>query len=352
MSAKDIEMMKSLGIIPPEDDLDRQIEQVKNDKAYISNELVEAIYHSPNTITAFKILFYIARIDTTHNKKLGAYHHIKVNIREIEKYTGLTQKTIDRNIKDIQRTLVTFYDKKNKEHFSRTPLISKIEYLEDDRHMIVDMHEDIHYRINSNINFTPIDTLNIMKIDHKHSPKMIMLLTQISRYDEDKRQKSYTLAQLNYMFDVNYESLYMFEKKILLPVKKELDNNSSVSFEYIKVKDKTYTGKGRKPISHIKLKPVIKQYVETTLDDMINAQDEYNRKQQLKEDPKQILTEYIEQVSFKQPQLQQYLFERLQDYLEFIERENFTPKGNDWIKSFDKHCDGYKKNFKKLDERI
>ena len=59
-------------------------------------------------------------------------------------------------------------------------------------------------------------------------------------------------------------------------------------------------------------------------------------------------------VSFQDGQtnkhLKLYLLERLDDFIDFIKSKNF--KSNDYVKSFDRHCDGYRKNFKKLDERI
>ena len=279
MSTKDIEMMKRLGIIK-EDTKENKIEQIKNDKAYISNELIQSIFHTTNTLTAIKILFYLARIDTTNNIKKGNYHHIKVVIKDLENYSGLGKKTLDRNIKTIQETTVTFYSEKDKQLFSRTPLITRVEYI-NSREMIVDIHEDILQRINETKEYTEIDTLNIMKIKHKHSAKMIMLLTMISKFSgESKKQKRYDLEQLNYLFDVNYKTYGEIDRKILAPVKEELDNNSSISFSYDKIEDMLYTGKGRKPIKEIVIKPELKKHIETSFEDMMVAQDEYNKKQQ------------------------------------------------------------------------
>jgi plasmid replication initiation protein len=67
------------------------------------------------------------------------------------------------------------------------------------------------------------------------------------------------------------------------------------------------------------------------------------------EDIRELLLESIAPVQAHKSTYE-YLLERLEDYLIWVEKEDF--KTDDWVKSFNFHCDGYKKNFAKIDERI
>ena len=240
------------------------LDTIKNDKAFISNDIVNALFES-SSIIAFKILFYIARIDTEYNSKKGRYHHLKINVKDILEYINTTKRTLNKNIQNIQKTLINYIDYATNELVSSRPLIAGMEYI-DSKTLEVDIHEDILTKINMiKGDFTPIGTLNVMNIiKHKHSIRMLLLVSYINNFTT-KKNKSYTLEQLNSLFGTNYKKYYEFERKILKPVKEELDRSSSLSYTYKSVEDIEYVGKGRKPIKHIIIKPAIKTYIETNI---------------------------------------------------------------------------------------
>ena len=83
-----------------------------------------------------------------------------------------------------------------------------------------------------------------MQLESKHSVRMVQLLEYIRGFsstdtvaETDKKvsipkRKRYLLEDLNGMFGVNYKGFYEFERKILKPVKEELDDKSDLSFLY------------------------------------------------------------------------------------------------------------------------
>jgi hypothetical protein len=59
------------------------------------------------------------------------------------------------------------------------------------------------------------------------------LLNTIANYDIDiGKRKRMTLEELNEFFGTKYKRLLEVERKILIPIKDELDNNSKLSFIY------------------------------------------------------------------------------------------------------------------------
>lgn len=72
---------------------------------------------------------------------------------------------------------------------------------------------------------------NLMNLKHKHSLRMQMLLELISNFDTVKR-KRFTLEEMNGYFGTNYKRYIDLDRKILAPVKEEIDSSSKLSFTY------------------------------------------------------------------------------------------------------------------------
>jgi hypothetical protein len=73
----------------------------------------------------------------------------------------------------------------------------------------------------------------ILSLKNKHSFRLLPVLNMLSRYGENVgKRKSYGLGDLNDMFGTNYTTLYEVQRKILAPVKEELDNSSNITFVY------------------------------------------------------------------------------------------------------------------------
>jgi plasmid replication initiation protein len=82
-------------------------------------------------------------------------------------------------------------------------------------------------------NYSMIDTKSLMKFKSKHTLKMLPLLIRIANFSENvAKRKTYDLDALNELFGTNYKKFYEIERKILKPVKEELDAHSKLSFIY------------------------------------------------------------------------------------------------------------------------
>jgi plasmid replication initiation protein len=78
-----------------------------------------------------------------------------------------------------------------------------------------------------------VNTKVLMKFKSKHTLKLLPLLMRISQYSEDvAKRKTYDLDGLNEFFGTKYKRFTDIERKILKPIKEELDTHSKLSFIY------------------------------------------------------------------------------------------------------------------------
>ena len=256
-------LMELQGINPDETTDNYPVEEVKNDKAFISNDIINALFES-STITAFKIMFYLSRVNSTIER--GDQLKITLNVKDLLEYTRLRKETLDDNIAKLQKTLITFYNKDDKQYFARVQLIGRAEYSDDNKSLIVWLDKDIYSRLKetqkAHTEFNAPDIMRLSK--HKHSIRILMLLTYINGFTTE-RKKSYNLKQLNYMFDTEYSNYSEFCRKVLDKARDELSNNGLMTFDYIRAIDKVYLGKGRKPIKHITIVPIVPEYTEPNI---------------------------------------------------------------------------------------
>ena len=72
-----------------------------------------------------------------------------------------------------------------------------------------------------------------MNLKSKHTLRLLPVLNKISQYDDNvAKRKKYELEDLNDLFGTKYRNLYDIQRKILAPVKEELDMNSKLTFIY------------------------------------------------------------------------------------------------------------------------
>lgn len=216
--------------------------QDKNNLAKISNSLVES-FVSKNNLGALKILFYIAKGKIEIDDR--EIREIHIDVKSACEYCNVEIRTLKRNLKQMSETSISFVDSKN----SITEYISVIPYCKITNTKIeIKMFTKILKLISEVKNrFTTIDLENLMKLKSKHSVRMIQLLEMINGFDVGiPRRKRYLLEDLNGMFGTEYKNIYEFERKILKPVKEELDNESSLTFIYETITDDVnYRKQGR-----------------------------------------------------------------------------------------------------------
>ena len=215
--------------------LQKLAEQKVKPHQKISNTFIENVI-SKNNASAIKTVYYLASIlenmdlqNIQDDKIVG----ITINTKEMLKYTEMTMPEIKRNIKAMQETSITFIDENQniEEGMSLLPRYKIIPA----KHKI---EIDIFYRIAKMIvdvkkNYTFINTKTLMNLKSKHTLRLLPVLNKISQYDDNvAKRKKYELEDLNDLFGTKYRNLYDIQRKILAPVKEELDMNSKLTFIY------------------------------------------------------------------------------------------------------------------------
>jgi plasmid replication initiation protein len=78
-----------------------------------------------------------------------------------------------------------------------------------------------------------IDTRTLMKLKSKHSLRLLPMLQRISQYSDDvAKRKVFKLDELNLLFGTKYKRFADIQRKVLEPIKDELDAHSRLSFIY------------------------------------------------------------------------------------------------------------------------
>jgi len=202
----------------------------------ISNNFINNTIVSSNA-NAIKTIYYLAstieKFGQLEKQADKALLDITIDTREMLKYTEMTLPEIRRNLKAMQETSITFINEEEgiEEGINLLPLYKfvygkyqiKVSIFVQIAKMIVDVKK----------NYTFLNTKELMRLKSKHSLRLLPLLNTIAGYDEEVgKRKRMTLEELNEFFGTKYKRLLEIEKKILIPVKEELDNNSKLSFIY------------------------------------------------------------------------------------------------------------------------
>lgn len=211
----------------------------KSNLVKIKNDLVESFIKS-NNLTALKILFFLA-----YDCKTKPQHLMKISldIKQLCIYCNINEKTLKRNIKQMQETSISWIDESAEHFVSVIPKASfgyngklELEMFDDIINMIIDVKNK----------YTIIDAEQLMKLTSKHSARMILLLEMINGFDEHiAKRKTYFLDELNQLFGTNYKRLGQFDKEVLQRSKEDLDNNSKLTFIYDVNYDKERSSVGR-----------------------------------------------------------------------------------------------------------
>jgi plasmid replication initiation protein len=212
----------------------------KSNIVKIKNDLVES-FIKQNNLTALKILFYIAY--DCEKIPSGEIIKIKMNTKEICEYCKVDIKTITRNLEQMQKTSISWTDEKSKSFVSVLP---KCHIVYGGNIEITMFKEVIQMIVDVKNKYTSVNAEQLMLMKSKHSARMLLLLEMMNGYDEHiPKLKRYDLEELNLLFGTNYKRLGEFERKILKPVKEDLDKNSKISYVYDINYDKEFRTVGR-----------------------------------------------------------------------------------------------------------
>jgi len=239
-----------------DNDLIKLNPQIINDKAFISNELLNAIFHQKATSTAIQLIMYIASRDEANTEIKGEYHHITIDIHEFIDKHKINRDTVLGHLKKIQETVITFFHDEKQQLRTMIPIISKAKELT--RGVIrIDMNTEMYQRIKCNKNFSVLSASNFQNKLTYNTLRVLMLLGLIN--EQTLKRKRYDLEQLNYIFDTKYKRLVDFDRQIFAKAKAELDVNSNLTFTHEKM-ETLEIAKGRPKLIDIKIEVINKKY--------------------------------------------------------------------------------------------
>ena len=199
----------------------------------ISNTFIENTV-AKNNASAIKTLFYLAsileKIDQSKVKDDKIVGLI-ISTRHMLQYTEMTMPEIKRNIKAMQETSITFIDEKE-DTIEGMSLLPRYKIIHGKSKIEIDLYGRIAKMIiDIKSNYTFINTKTLMSLRSKHSLRLLPVLNMIAGFDADiPKRKHYDLMALNDLFGTKYKRLVDLQRKILEPIKEELDQNSELTF--------------------------------------------------------------------------------------------------------------------------
>jgi plasmid replication initiation protein len=201
----------------------------------ISNSFIENAISNSN-INALKTIYYLSTIlqdEDVVGKDPKSLMTIKIDKREMLKFTESSASGIIKTIDQLQKTNITFLDEENKLH-EGTSLLPYYGFLANKNTVEIKLFIRIaSLIIDVKRKYTNINVKDLMKLKSPHTLRFLAFLNRISQYDKGiPKRKSLTLDELNLFFGTNYKKWNSIEAKILKPIQDELNNISDLSFIY------------------------------------------------------------------------------------------------------------------------
>ncbi len=231
----------------------------------ISNTFIENAIRKSN-FSSLKTIYYLSSVlssidmkDMKDDKIIG----IKIDKREMLKFTELTANTIIKTTKQMQQTAITFMHKDGA--IEGMSLLPRFLFVPNKNVIELDLYVRIAKMIiDVKNNYTNINIKDLMLVKNAHSLRLLSLLCRLSQYDLDiPKRKHMTLDELNLFFGVNYKSWSLVEREILKPIKEDLDSISKISFIYESNFQKL--GRGRPSFKDVTIDVIQKNRVQRIL---------------------------------------------------------------------------------------
>jgi hypothetical protein len=235
----------------------------------VSNTFIENAISKSN-LSALKTLYYLSTVLESidlYEMKDEKLINIKIDKRDMLKFTGLSSDTIIKTTKQKQQTSISYvdYDEDGDKIIGGMNLLPRYDFVPNKNIVILDLYVRIAKMIvDVKKNYTNLNVKDLMNIKNKHSLRLLALLCRLSNYDKDIPKRKYmTLDNLREFFGVNLKNWNEFDRKIFQPVKQELDNNSKISFTY----DSNYEilGRGRPSFRDVTIDVITKKRIQPNL---------------------------------------------------------------------------------------
>lgn len=206
----------------------------KKDKihAKISNNFIESVIQN-STLTALKTIYFLAAaVEKVENfSEIEQDSIIKFNLetQEFLNFTNITLPQVLKNLKDMQKTSISFIDKKEafEEGIALLPYF-KILYGKNKIQIAV-FKKIAEMIIEVKNNYSIIDTRLLMSFKCKHTLRFLPLLNLMKQNREKNR--TLELEDINAFFGTNYKTLYETELKIFNPIRDDL-HEAKIKIDY------------------------------------------------------------------------------------------------------------------------
>ena len=196
----------------------------------LANNLFQAFIQK-NNIIGLKIAIILSGAKS--QIKYNENNQVKLDVDKLCEIIKCTRKELSTNLK--KTTDIFFRYVTAEGNAGGTHPIHTYEYANNNKALILEISspaKEIFTKLGKGqYSFSKANADNLMSLRHKHSLRMQMLLELISNFDTVKR-KRFTLEEMNGYFGVNYANYYELDRKILKPVKEEIDRNSKLTFIY------------------------------------------------------------------------------------------------------------------------
>ena len=206
------------------------------EKIVQDNKLINAIY--PMTTNEMKVFYLtLAQVDT-NDTKLGTYSITANQLKNSLKIDNNLYRTLKSTMHKITTRNITIEEKDTKSIIS-FPLVEYVKYT--DSEGILDIkfsNKFAPYVIQLSREFTQIDLCKIAPLKSNFSIRMYGLLKQYQTFN----RRDFSLTELKNKLGVSkkYKLYADFKRYVLNVAKKELKENTDITFEYEEIK------KGRK----------------------------------------------------------------------------------------------------------
>jgi plasmid replication initiation protein len=230
----------------------------------VSNDFVNGLIRKNNKNT-LKLLFYALNSNQIIREEQSNIY-LSIDMKELYNIYNNDFKHIRRDFQKVQKTIITI--KNENKRIRDTQLIKYVDYDLDKQLIELEIDKNIYNEFrNLKNNFTIIKVDNIVKLNNKHSLRLLLLLENMEGWSNKVcKVLEYDLEQLNNLFDTNYKTFPSLIKAVIKPIEKELNEFSYLSFTYSLRYDYMKENKGRKPIKAIRIELKNNKQVQGRLD--------------------------------------------------------------------------------------
>lgn len=200
--------------------------------AKISNNFIESTIQN-STLSALKMIYFLAsaveKIENFDNIADTDLVYFGFETSEILNFTEISLPQIMKNLKDMQKTSISFINETEQfeEGIALLPYFKilygknkiKLSIFKKIAKMIIEVKK----------NYSIIDTRLLMSFKCKHTLRFLPLLNLMKQNKEKSR--TLELDDLNSFFGTNYKTLHDIELKIFNPIKDDL-HQAKIKFNY------------------------------------------------------------------------------------------------------------------------